>query len=631
MARRWSTIGGYFCAVLAVFVFWWMQQRGLLADTPFPLLVGLLALASALDLCGRLLQRRHPSAVGITRGRLTASAVTTALVLYATGWGSVLIIGFAVGTAQILGESKKADWRWAYGANVLAVVAGEIAVARGVAPSLIEPQLANAVAFVGVICLLVVTWILGEALRSAEDSRQIALDREERLVALATTDSLTGLPNRTLCHDRLRQALRRLDREQGFVAAMIVDLDGFKHVNDSLGHPIGDALLLAAADRFRSILRGFDTIARVGGDEFAVIIDHVATREEAERVAERVIDGLSTPLELLGRTVAIGASVGIALADQTDIEPEALLGQADAAMYCAKRAGKGCHRVFEESMQIAAFERLNLEQELRAAIANDEIVVHFQPVIETSSGLVTCFEALARWPHPTRGMVGPDTFIPIAEDTGLIFELGRVVLLESCRMAKRWESDVLGLPVAVSVNVSRDQLSSAEFVAMVGSTLEICGLEPSSLVLEVTESVLSRDAAGTSATLDELRRLGVRVAIDDFGTGYSSFAALEDLSVDILKIDKRFVDILVRDAEGHGLVKAIMQLAQTLGLETVAEGVEFESQGRALIELGCTHMQGFLFAPAIAGEATLEFLAESGSGSLLVDRAAVSATPAWLD
>jgi diguanylate cyclase (GGDEF)-like protein/PAS domain S-box-containing protein len=431
---------------------------------------------------------------------------------------------------------------------------------------------------------------------------------EDAIRHQATHDPLTGLPNRTLFNDRLAQALARRARVGGYVAVMVVDLDAFKNVNDSLGHLTGDALLIAVADRFDAHLRDFDTIARLGGDEFAILVDDLDAPNQAGLVAQRVLDALEHPFELRDRTVAIGASIGIALADRADTKGERLLSHADAAMYRAKREGKGCYRVFEAAMHVAAVERLNLEQALRSALTQSALTVHYQPVVDTKTGQVVSFEALARWPHPKRGFVQPDTFIPLAEDSGLIIDLGRVVLLQACQQARAWQDRFPQLPPSISVNVSRLQLAHPNFIGHVADALARAELDPSSLILEVTESVLAGESGRIINALDELRRTGIRVAIDDFGTGYSSFAALAELPVDILKIDKRFIDNIVRDDKGRGFVAAIMQLAQTLHLETIAEGVEQPEQRVALAELGCTHIQGYLFSPAIPGEQTDTYL-----------------------
>ncbi len=443
-------------------------------------------------------------------------------------------------------------------------------------------------------------------------SATVRFGAEDAIRHQAMHDPLTGLPNRALFNDRLEHALSRHARGDGYVVVMIVDLDGFKNVNDSLGHLVGDALLIAVADRFEARLRGFDTIARLGGDEFALLFDELDEPDQAGRVAQRVLDALVSPLPLPGREVAIGASVGIAITNQTDSEADRLLADADAAMYRAKREGKGCYRIFEAAMHTAAVERMSLEQELRAAIREGALNVHYQPIIDTITGQVTSFEALARWQHPTRGFVSPDTFIPLAEESGLIIELGRTVLLEACQQARLWHAAFAELRPTVSVNVSRLQLANHSFIDHVAEALALADLDPSSLIIEVTESILASESRYVVETLSELRRTRVRIAIDDFGTGYSSFSALAELPIDILKIDKRFIDNLVFDDQGRGFVNAIMQLADTLHLVTTAEGVENLEQRDVLAELGCTHIQGYFFSTPMPGDQTHDYLLHHG-------------------
>ncbi len=448
---------------------------------------------------------------------------------------------------------------------------------------------------------------------SIVSSAMVRIRAEDAIRHQAMHDPLTGLPNRALFNDRLTQALGRLGRSGGFAAVMIVDLDGFKTVNDSLGHLAGDALLMSVADRFGARLRGFDTIARLGGDEFALLFDGLDAPAQAGVLAQRVLDALVVPLPLPDRDVAIGASVGIACTADASTDADRLLADADAAMYLAKREGKGCYRIFESAMHTAAVERMNLEQELRLAVRNRALTVFYQPIVDTATGRVTSFEALARWNHPTRGFVPPDTFIPVAEEAGLIVDLGRDILTEACRQASEWHARLPDRRPSVSVNASRLQLANPTFVEHVTDALARTGLEPSALIVEVTESILASESRQVIATLDELRRHGVRVAIDDFGTGYSSFAALAELPIDILKIDKRFIDNLTDHDQGRGFVTAILHLADTLRLETTAEGVERVDQREALADLGCTHIQGYLFSPPMTGDRTHEYLASDRS------------------
>ena len=458
-----------------------------------------------------------------------------------------------------------------------------------------------------------------EAVGGIVFSATVRFRSEDAIRHQAMHDDLTGLPNRALFNDRLEQALARRVRNPGCVGVMIVDLDGFKNVNDSLGHLVGDALLVAVADRFRSRLRDTDTIARLGGDEFAILVDTLDGADRSGTVAQRVLDALVDPLPIPGQEVAIGASVGIAITENGDTRADRLLADADAAMYQAKRAGKGCYRVFRADMHAAAVERMRLDQDLRGAIRDQGLTVYYQPVVDPRTGAVVYFEALSRWRHPTRGYISPSTFIPVAEESGLIIELGRAVLVEACRQTSRWPVGPTGRRPSISVNASRLQLAHPEFLDHVTEAMTAAGLEPGSLIVEVTESALASESRHIIATLNALRNLGVRVAIDDFGTGYSSFAALADLPIDILKIDKRFVDQVAHNDQGRGIVNAIMQLARTLHLEATAEGVELPEQRDALVELGCTHIQGYLYSPALPAEETSAFLVRD-QGSDLVGR-----------
>ncbi|MEP6624080.1 MAG: EAL domain-containing protein, partial [Acidimicrobiia bacterium] len=442
-------------------------------------------------------------------------------------------------------------------------------------------------------------------------SAMVRARAEEAIRHQAEHDPLTGLPNRTLFNDRLEHALSRLSRVGGYIAVMIVDLDGFKTVNDSLGHVVGDALLVAVAQRFQEQRRDFDTISRLGGDEFAILVDDLRNPADAEQVAQRLLESLRAPLELGERTVAIGASIGVAIADRSERLADELLGHADAAMYRAKRDGKGCYRTFEAEMHTAAVNRMNLEQSLRRALAEGVLTVHYQPIVCTQQNRVTSFEALARWPDSVRSFVSPEEFIPIAEDTGLIIDIGRQVLLRACQQARAWQQARPGVRAGVAVNASRLQLAGGRFVDDVTRALSSTGLHATSLTIEVTESVIAGDGRYIIEVLNALRSIGVRVAIDDFGTGYSSFASLAELPIDVIKIDKRFVDNVTRSHEGLGVVKAIQQLATTLHLDTVAEGVERSEQAEVLIELGCTTMQGYLFARPMQGDLVVPYLDQS--------------------
>jgi diguanylate cyclase (GGDEF)-like protein len=426
----------------------------------------------------------------------------------------------------------------------------------------------------------------------------------------ALHDALTGLANRAAFDDHLVQALRRQARTQHHLAVVVVDLDGFKHINDSLGHQSGDAVLVAVADRLRSQFRDLDTIARLGGDEFVLLVEDVGTPEDAARLGQRLLETLATPLDIGDRQVSVGASIGITVAGGSTAEPDRLLGQADTAMYRAKHSGRARYQLFEPSMHTQAVERLELEQALRKAVTHGELTAHYQPIVDARTGRVVSFEALARWNDPSRGLVPPDTFIPVAEETGLIHDIGRTILLAACHQAQSWHAHHPDLRPGIAVNVSGRQLLEPAFERTVGEVLAATGFDPRFLTLEITESTFTTDAPRVVATLEALRHRGIRIAIDDFGTGYSSLAALAGLPIDTIKIDKRFVDDLPHDDRGRGLAKAIIGIAQTLQLNSVAEGVEEPAQHHCLREMGCQQLQGYLFARALPAAETLTYLAQ---------------------
>ncbi len=406
-------------------------------------------------------------------------------------------------------------------------------------------------------------------------------------------DSLTALPNRALFVDRLEQGLKRGHRTRSPLAVLFLDLDTFKTVNDSLGHAAGDELLVAVAARLSDCIRPGDTAARFGGDEFAVLLEDVGNDSAAERVALRILYALEAPFDVSGREVFISTSIGIALGDSPADDP---IRDADLAMYRAKAEGKGRYVVFEPSMHAAVMERLELEADLQRAVERDELVLHYQPVVDLDAGTITGTEALVRWRHPTRGLVPPNAFIPLAEETRLMPQLGRWVLNEACRQAARWlASNDLPERFAVGVNLSGRQLQSPGLVEDVAAALERARLEPRRLVLEITETVLMSDIEATIAKLKRLKGLGVRLAVDDFGTGYSSLQYLRRFPIDILKIDKAFVDDIDGTDPDSTLARAIIDLGESFQLTVVAEGIEREAQRRRLLELGCHSGQGFLF------------------------------------
>jgi len=416
---------------------------------------------------------------------------------------------------------------------------------------------------------------------------------QERLAHQALHDPLTELPNRALFLDRLALALARLRRRQSSMAVLFADVDRFKVVNDSLGHDAGDRLLVALARRLRDVLRPGDTLARFGGDEFAVLCEDVP-QGDVIGIAERMMDALAEPFTAVGREVFVSVSLGIAVARDPDQRPEALLRDADAAMYLAKDRGRARFEIFDEAMRDKSTERLLLENALRRAPERGELRALYQPIVRLADGSMVGAEALVRWDHPERGLLEASQFVPLAEETGIIVPLGSWMLTEACREAVSWGGD--GRAPAVSVNLSARQLSQPDLVDTVDQALRQTGLDADHLWLEITESVLMEDADTAVEALRRLRALGVHLCVDDFGTGYSSLAYLRRFPVDALKVDRSFVAGLGEDPEDSAIVEAVVSMAHSLRLSVVAEGVETEEQLARLRDLGCELAQGFYFA-----------------------------------
>ena len=420
---------------------------------------------------------------------------------------------------------------------------------------------------------------------------------EGQLASQALHDRLTGLPNRVLLRDRLEHALARAARRGASVALLIADVDRFKVINESMGHDGGDRLLVAVAERLVELLRPGDTVARMGGDEFALLCEDIGGYQEAAGIASRVVGAFEKPFHVHGTDLSLTASVGVAVGSLAGPAPELLLRDADVAMYRAKDTGRDRYEVFDETMLADTSERLSVENDLRRGIVDGQLRLYYQPIVHIDTGAIAGFEALVRWQHPVRGLLGPVEFIPTAEQTGLIVPLGRYVLAEACLQAASWaDMHVTGEQLRISVNVSAKQLAQPGWSDEVAQALAESGLAPRQLVLEITESVLMEDTDNTAVRLEELRRLGVRIAIDDFGTGYSSLGYLRRLPVDILKIDKSFIDGVAEGPHESALARAVVKLASTLRLEAVAEGISTRKQLLQLRRLRCPYGQGFYFA-----------------------------------
>jgi diguanylate cyclase (GGDEF)-like protein len=439
--------------------------------------------------------------------------------------------------------------------------------------------------------------------------------REEELSFLATHDPLTGLPNRTLILDRVEQMLVRSRRTQTPTAALFVDLDNFKSINDTLGHGVGDELLQAVAARLDGVIRGSDTLGRLGGDEFVVISEDLSLEAGPELIAERLLDSLKHPFKL-GENgenrITVTASIGIAAGDR--VSADELLRDADIAMYRAKWDGKNRFVVFESGMQDTVQDRMELEMDLRDALGNGEFFLAYQPTLDLSDMTPNGVEALIRWKHPVRGIVQPNDFVPMLEETGLITEVGRWVLQEACRQGAAWRA--AGYPISMAVNVSGRQLDTDQLVGEIEGALSHSGLDPAALTIEITETTLMRNIEETARRLTEIKRLGVRIAIDDFGTGYSSLAHLQRFPVDALKIDRSFISGLKHNKEGETLIHTLVQLGKALSIETFAEGIEQQQELSLLRGEDCDSGQGFLFARPLDVDAAEAFLRKlSGNGA----------------
>lgn len=414
---------------------------------------------------------------------------------------------------------------------------------------------------------------------------------EAQIARLAHYDPLTDLPNRVLFHKSLREALSRSARQGETVAVHCIDLDRFKVVNDSLGHPAGDALLRAAAGRLRACVREGDTVARLGGDEFAIVQCGVAQAADAGRLAARIVEAMAQPFEIQGQQVVAGASVGVALSPDDGLEPDELLQKADMALYRVKSDGRGAFHFFERAMDDRLQARRMLELDLRGALGAGEFTLDYQPLYSLTEDRVTGCEALVRWRHPERGLVSPAEFVPLAEEIGLIGALGDWVLREACREANSWPEGV-----RLAVNLSPVQFRGRRLVESVVSCLAASGLDPRRLELEITESVLLQDSAANLAVLHDLKSLGVRISMDDFGTGYSSLSYLRSFPFDKIKIDQTFVRDITHDADALAIIKAVTDLGASLGIVTTAEGVESLEQLEQLRQQGCQEIQGYVIS-----------------------------------
>ncbi len=511
--------------------------------------------------------------------------------------------------AAPLNEVTKRCLRWCDAAGE---ILRECAHELDLAPAVLEQALAMLQRSLNVTLVRMCESFESDRQRAEEELTR----RQQELAFLATHDALTGLPNRTLILDRVEQVLMRARREQTPVAALFIDLDDFKAINDSFGHAAGDELLRAVASRLTAVVRNSDAVGRLGGDEFVVIASDLSLASGPELIAERLLAALDQPFKLAASRAPLRmtASIGIASGDRES--PGDLLRDADIAMYQAKWDGRHRYAVFESGMQTAVQTRMELEIDLRAALENEEFFLVYQPTFKLHDMSATGMEALIRWRSPTRGVVQPDDFIPLLEDTGLIVAVGRWVLREACHQGVIWRD--AGYPIGIAVNVSARQIDVDEFPAELQRILDETGLDPASLTIEITETALMRDIEQTAERLTAVKELGVKIAIDDFGTGYSSMAHLQRFPVDALKIDRSFIAQMTHNMEGQTILRTLVQLGKALSIETLAEGIEQSHELTLLQDERCDSGQGFLFARPLDEADTAAFLALWATSNVLV-------------
>jgi diguanylate cyclase len=532
--------------------------------------------------------------------------------------GAALVMGFAISGMHYTGmaASRFSPDSWCIGGaaannNWLAIT---IAV------------LAMAILTITTILLVYDSHLESKTRRHNEQLEQA----NAQLQHVATHDALTGLPNRLLLADRLDQAIARAERHGQRFALIVVDLDRFKSINDSLGHMAGDELLKDVAQRLAKVLRKADTLARLGGDEFVLLLNEIDSPRDAETVAIKVLADFARPALISGLELHISASLGISVSPDDGTDSEILLQHADAAMYHAKKSGRNAYHFFLPEMNAFARERLELENGLRRALDQRQFVLHYQPKVDVRTGRIDSAEALVRWRHPKRGLIAPAQFIPLAEETGLILPLGEWVIREACRQAFAWQAAGLR-PLRVAVNLSAQQFRQKNLVDIVRSALTAARLEPQYLELELTESAVMDDAEESISILRELSELGVRISVDDFGTGYSSLSYLRRLPLDKLKIDRAFIREVVTSRDDAEIVRAIVSLAHALRLQVIAEGVETPDQLEFLNSLGCDQYQGFHFSAPVPSNAFVAMMREHQAEAYVPPRtAAASHEDTWV-
>lgn len=446
---------------------------------------------------------------------------------------------------------------------------------------------------------------------------------EDSILRMAYYDSLTGLPNRALFNDRLKQTLAHSERYNSTSAVMFIDLDNFKRINDTLEHRVGDLLLMGVAKRLSAYIRSSDTVARqspqaitntvarLGGDEFTILLTEIESMQNAAKVANRILNIVSQPFKLDNHEVYITASIGIALYPSDGTDTDSLLKNADTAMYHAKEHGKNNFQFYKHSMNASALERLTMENDMRRAIDREEFVLYYQPRVDIRSGKISGLEALVRWEHPQKGLVSPMEFIPLAEETGLIVPIGEWVLKAACRQNQEWQkAGLLHMPLTISVNISGHQFRQENLIKIIEKVLGDYELGPGCLEIEITESVVMKNADTTVSMMNELKNMGVRLSMDDFGTGYSSFSYLKRFPLDNIKVDRSFINDITEKNEDKAIVRAIIAMAHNLQLTVIAEGVETGQQLALLKEMGCDEMQGYLFSRPLTSDGIYQLCTE---------------------
>ena len=581
-----------------------------------PLAAGLLALAFAALVVATaecLSRRLWPAAAGLAIGTLLvayghAMFATPGLfraALAAGAWGptvavAALAIVLVAGAVDWKASGSRTGWRLAAATAVALMLTAAAAFSAGETTAELRSPWGEGILLLALAVLAGLLHLSTEA--GADGADGMHGGRAAIVQAPPATDSLTGLPTRVFFEEQLAAAAAKADATSARLALLFIDLDGFKPVNDTNGHAVGDRVLEQVGARLKATSRGKDVVARVGGDEFLLLLRNVASQEAVAQVATRLIASLSQPYSVEGREVGISASVGIAGYPDGCSHPK-LIARADAAMYASKRSGGSTHTFYSPAMDADAEAQFDLLRDLRKAVAAAEFELHYQPKIDAKSGKVTAVEGLLRWRHPTRGVILPNAFIPIAERFGLIGQIGNWVIEEACRQSRQWREK--GLRMRVAINLSAHQLRQDDIVERITTSLQQHKIHPSLLTLEITETAAMEDTRTTQTTFRRLGELGTHMSIDDFGTGHSSLSYLRKLPAEELKIDRSFVMDLEHSADARAVVDAVVRLAHALGLKVVAEGVENQRQQKVLVDLGCDELQGYLFAKPMSARALL--------------------------